>query len=140
MKYFVRVQNDIYEVDIADLNARPIITIVNGSMVEVWPESETNIVYREPQAVSNPPDHSIQPSVQPASSEANTVLAPLPGVVISIAVRPGDEVERGQELCVLEAMKMKNTIRSPHPGIISEVGISVGQTVAHNDVLMKFSE
>jgi biotin carboxyl carrier protein len=139
MKYFVRVQNDIYEVEIADLVARPIITYVNGSMIEVWPESETLASQQESKYTSNPPEYPRQPSTQSTNSNIKTVFAPLPGVVLSIAVRSGDEIEIGQELCVLEAMKMKNTIRSSHSGIISEVDVSVGQTVSHNDILMKFS-
>jgi biotin carboxyl carrier protein len=140
MKYFVRVQNDIYEVEIADLVARPIVTFVNGVMVEVWPESETSATRQETKNVSNLPELSNKPSIQSMPSDPSMVHSPLPGVVISIAVKPGDDVEVGQELCVLEAMKMKNTIRSSHSGIISEIDISVGQTVAHNDVLMKFNK
>ena len=140
MKYFVRVQNDIYEVEIADLVARPIVTFVNGVMVEVWPESETSATRQETKNVSNLPELSNKPSIQSMPSDPIMVHSPLPGVVISIAVKPGDDVEVGQELCVLEAMKMKNTIRSSHSGIISEIDISVGQTVAHNDVLMKFNK
>jgi biotin carboxyl carrier protein len=140
MKYFVRVQNDIYEVEIADLVARPIVTFVNGVMVEVWPESETSVTRQETKNVSNLPELSNKPSIQSMPSDPSMVHSPLPGVVISIAVKPGDDVEVGQELCVLEAMKMKNTIRSSHSGVISEIDISVGQTVAHNDVLMKFNK
>jgi biotin carboxyl carrier protein len=140
MKYFVRVQNDIYEVEIADLVARPIVTFVNGVMVEVWPESETSATRQETKNVSNLPELSNKPSIQSMPSDPSMVHSPLPGVVISIAVKPGDDVEVGQELCVLEAMKMKNTIRSSHSGVISEIDISVGQTVAHNDVLMKFNK
>ena len=109
-------------------------------MVEVWPESETSATRQETKNVSNLPELSNKPSIQSMPSDPSMVHSPLPGVVISIAVKPGDDVEVGQELCVLEAMKMKNTIRSSHSGIISEIDISVGQTVAHNDVLMKFNK
>jgi biotin carboxyl carrier protein len=66
------------------------------------------------------------------------VLAPIPGVIISIQVKQGDEVSLGQELCVLEAMKMKNTIRSPRAGVIASVNVSSGETVKHHDVLVEF--
>jgi propionyl-CoA carboxylase alpha chain len=53
-------------------------------------------------------------------------------------VRPGDEVGLGQDLCVLEAMKMKNPIRSPRAGRIASVNVNPGQTVKHHDVLVEF--
>jgi propionyl-CoA carboxylase alpha chain len=66
------------------------------------------------------------------------VYAPLPGVIDSIAVQPGDQVEAGQELCVLEAMKMKNVIRSARSGEVARLHVSVGQHVKHNDALIEF--
>ncbi len=70
----------------------------------------------------------------------NVVRAPIPGVIISIAVQPGDTVEVGQELCVLEAMKMKNAIRAPRAGTIGKVLAAVGEHVQHHDLLIEFAE
>ncbi|HCU57729.1 MAG TPA: acetyl-CoA carboxylase biotin carboxyl carrier protein subunit, partial [Anaerolineaceae bacterium] len=68
------------------------------------------------------------------------VSAPLPGVIVAILVKPGDKVSRGQELCTLEAMKMKNAIRSSREGTIASVDVAVGDQVSHGQVLMTFSE
>ena len=68
----------------------------------------------------------------------STVKAPIPGVIIDVKVSAGDTVEYGQELCVLEAMKMKNSIRSGKAGIISKVTISVGDQVSQNQTLMEY--
>jgi biotin carboxyl carrier protein len=62
----------------------------------------------------------------------------MPGVILSIAVKPGDSVARGQPLLVLEAMKMKNPIKSPREGTVSEVRVSAGQSVGYGDVLVTF--
>ena len=62
----------------------------------------------------------------------------MPGVVLSISVAAGQSVARGQELCVLEAMKMKNSLKSPRAGVIAEIKASAGQTVGHGDVLLVF--
>jgi biotin carboxyl carrier protein len=67
-------------------------------------------------------------------------VAPLPGVVASIAVHPGTVTSIGQELCVLEAMKMKNAIRAGRAGRIAAVHISVGQHVRHNDPLVDYTD
>ncbi|MGE5813579.1 MAG: biotin/lipoyl-containing protein [Acidobacteriota bacterium] len=73
----------------------------------------------------------------PASDDAN-VKAPMPGTITAVDVRPGDEVQAGQVLVKLEAMKMVNAIRSPHAGIVSEVRVQVGDSVGHGYVLVTF--
>ncbi len=73
-------------------------------------------------------------------ASGKSVLAPIPGVIIAISVKPGDSVTRGQELCVLEAMKMKNAIRATRDGKIAEIHVSVGQTVNHSAPLVSFTE
>jgi biotin carboxyl carrier protein len=60
-------------------------------------------------------------------------------VIVSIAVQQEDEVSAGQELLVLEAMKMKNSIRANRAGKIAAIGVSVGQHVQHNQVLVEFA-
>ena len=65
--------------------------------------------------------------------------APMPGVILEVSVAPGDTVERGQPVAVLEAMKMKNTIRSPRAGTIAEVCVAVGQAVGHGDAVVRFA-
>ena len=71
---------------------------------------------------------------------AKAVRAPIPGVIISVAVKPGDVVKHGQELCVLEAMKMKNVIRASRAGTISVVHTTAQQHVKHHDVLMEYTD
>jgi len=55
-----------------------------------------------------------------SSSSTNAVLSPMPGTVLSVSVKVGDKVHEGQELLVLEAMKMQNLIVSPHDGVIKK--------------------
>jgi biotin carboxyl carrier protein len=64
----------------------------------------------------------------------------MPGVIQSILVKPGDAVEHGQTVVILEAMKMKNAIRSPRGGVVSEVPVQVGKSVGYGDVLVRFEE
>jgi biotin carboxyl carrier protein len=71
---------------------------------------------------------------------AKVVKAPLPGVVDSIKVKVGDSVVYGQELVVLEAMKMKNSIKATKPGKITKVCVSVGETVPHGASLVEYEE
>ena len=57
------------------------------------------------------------------------VQAPMPGVILKIYVKKGDEVKRGDPLCVLVAMKMENEILAPHDGTVAQVVVSKGTTV-----------
>ena len=63
---------------------------------------------------------------------------PLPGTVIEIFVKAGDQLEAGQVILIIEAMKMKNSIRSTRAGKIVEVLVAAGQTVAHKQALVRF--
>jgi biotin carboxyl carrier protein len=60
----------------------------------------------------------------------------IPGRVVSVDVADGDEVEAGQRVLVLEAMKMQNELRSPRTGTISRLAVGAGQTVELGDVLL----
>lgn len=81
-----------------------------------------------------------RPAPQPGASSATetAIRAPIPGVVLSLSVKPGDEVQPGQALLLLEAMKMKNTIRAPRGGVIAQLHVSAGQAVQHRDLLLEF--
>jgi propionyl-CoA carboxylase alpha chain len=62
--------------------------------------------------------------------------APMPGKVVAVRVAPGDEVDAGQVLVVLEAMKMEHQVTAPEPGIVSEVLVAVGQQVENGALLV----
>ena len=64
------------------------------------------------------------------------VRAIIPGRIISVAVVPGDAVDAGQELLVVEAMKMQNELRAPRSGIVSNVAVGVGGTIEVGDLLL----
>ena len=68
------------------------------------------------------------------------LTAPMPGKILSVEVRHGDRVSRGQTLVILEAMKMKNAIKSPYDGVVLEIRVRPDQTVAHGDLLVQLGE
>lgn len=146
MKYKLTVNNQTYEVEIENINARPIIVTVDGQRFEIQPEAlEQPKVQKEAGEKKDVNDYhpnsapSAVPSLNPALS-GNTLTAPLPGTVVSIFVKPGEKVEAGQVVLVIEAMKMKNSIRSVYSGTIKDVLVETGQSVAHKQALIKFAE
>jgi biotin carboxyl carrier protein len=144
MKIRVKINEQSFEVEIGDLQARPIQAIVDGEAFEVYPEeNEISLPVAAPAAPTEAPRPrpaavQAQPTVQVNAAKA--VMAPLPGVILSIAVKPGDSVKPGQELCVLEAMKMRNPIRAGRTGTIAAIHINVGDTIRHNQPLMEYSD
>jgi propionyl-CoA carboxylase alpha chain len=69
---------------------------------------------------------------------SSMVLSPMPGALISFAVKPGDSVQIGQELCIVEAMKMQNIIRAPKAGQIANLLVKVGASLAADQVILDF--
>jgi biotin carboxyl carrier protein len=66
-----------------------------------------------------------------------TVAAPMPGRIVAVPVTPGTQVERGQLIVVLEAMKMESTIAAPAAGVVSEVLVQPGQAVTQRQALVR---
>ena len=136
MKITVKIEGQSYEVEIEGLYQRPVIAWLEGERFEVWPEGEA--AFRERQPAQR---ESVAPSQQgnPYNGSANSVLrAPIPGLIASVAVQTGEEIAAGQEICVLEAMKMKNTLRAPRDGRIAAVKVRTGQQVGQGEVIVAF--
>lgn len=145
MKIQVVIDNQSYLVEIEDLGSCPIVAIVEGERFEVWPEGVADTPAPPsmaiPQAlVSDELETSSAYNRPEDTSGGKNVLAPLPGVIDSIAVKPGAQVTRGQELCILEAMKMKNAIRANRDGVIASAEVNIGDQVSHGQTLFTFED
>jgi glutaconyl-CoA/methylmalonyl-CoA decarboxylase subunit gamma len=137
MKYNVKIGEKEFEVEIDDINKRPIIARVEGEEFEVRPEIGNKPVM-SPAGVIAAEDKALAAGTASTVLSGTSMLSPLPGTVIEIFVRPGDMVEAGTTLLIIEAMKMKNNIRSLHTGKVAQVLVSAGETVAHKQLLVEF--
>ncbi|MFN3307920.1 MAG: biotin/lipoyl-containing protein [Anaerolineales bacterium] len=140
MKYKVKIHDKLFEVEIENLDQRPIIAKVDGFTYEVYPVEEKAAKPQKREISMNPPSEKTAPAPlkSVSANSLNTVKSPIPGIVTSIEVAIGQEVQEGDPLCVIEAMKMKNTIRAPRRGVIKFIPIQVGKHVRHNEVLIEF--
>ena len=73
------------------------------------------------------------------SAKVAELKAPMPGLVLSVLVKEGDEIQKGDNLLVLEAMKMENIIKSPADVTIKSIKIKPSDKVEKNQVLIQFS-
>lgn len=141
-RYTLRIEDQTYQVEIEDLNARPIRVHVEGETFEILPDEialPEITTAREP--LPAPVAAPARPRPAPVSAQMlKTVQAPIPGVIVSVKAKAGDEVKVGQELCILEAMKMNNIIRASRTGKLAAVFVSTGQSVKHHEALMEFED
>ncbi|MBK8956115.1 MAG: acetyl-CoA carboxylase biotin carboxyl carrier protein subunit [Saprospiraceae bacterium] len=68
----------------------------------------------------------------------DALVAPMPGLVLDILVKPGQKIEKGDHLITLEAMKMENILRSQHSGIVREISVEKSDKVEKNQTLILF--
>lgn len=140
MKVSVKIDGQTYAVEIQDINKRPIVAIVDGETFEIQPETELGASPASDSPAETKPAPVKLTESSPQTITGKALLAPLPGTVTEIYVLPGAQVEAGQPVCVIEAMKMKNTIRADRTGTVASVPISPGQSVKHRQVLVEFEE
>lgn len=75
-----------------------------------------------------------------ANEMKDMVLSPMPGKILKVNVKVGDEVKTGQTLLILEAMKMEQEIKSLVDGVVEEICCKMGEIKDHDDLLMKLKE
>lgn len=73
-----------------------------------------------------------------ASKQVNDIKAPMPGLILEINVKEGQDVKENEPLLILEAMKMENVINSPREGVIKSLSVKQGETVDKNALLITF--
>jgi propionyl-CoA carboxylase alpha chain len=66
------------------------------------------------------------------------VLSPMPGLVVSLDVTVGQQVTSGQQIAIIEAMKMQNIIRAERDGVVKAVNAKAGDSVAADEVIIEF--
>lgn len=146
--YRVTVDGHVYTVEVIDPYTEPVQAVVEGEVFEVVVEapagvrSESPSATAPPTAVPTPAPGEAEAAPKPEApmsatgGDAEQIFAPLPGTIVAISVKVGDHVSHGQELCVLEAMKMNNPIRATRTGVVKEILVNVGDQVQHGAPLM----
>lgn len=132
-RYRVAIGAKSYSVEVDDSQELPLTVIVDGETfsVDMQPLEEAGA----PPADSDQVLASGAKAGAEAEARASRMTAPMPGTILDIAVQTGDQVQPGQALCALEAMKMKSPIRSLRAGTVRQVEVHDGQTVDYGDLL-----
>ncbi|MEJ6394041.1 acetyl/propionyl/methylcrotonyl-CoA carboxylase subunit alpha [Gymnodinialimonas sp. 2305UL16-5] len=76
--------------------------------------------------------------IKEAPDTSKLLLCPMPGLIVKVDVEEGQEVQEGQALCTVEAMKMENILRAERKGIVQKINAGAGDSLAVDDVIMEF--
>jgi biotin carboxyl carrier protein len=120
--------NRSYSIEIVSVNPdeKVVEVKVNGNSYEVVIEDEYDRLLKK-MGLDNG-----------QTTRVTEVRAPMPGLVLSVAVEEGAEVKKGDTLLILEAMKMENVIRALSSGVVKAIKINKGDKVEKNQVLIEF--
>ncbi|GAB4431684.1 MAG: hypothetical protein OHK0040_01170 [bacterium] len=80
---------------------------------------------------------ALETAKRPKALDEGDVTTPIPGKIVSILVKKGENVKLGQPVLIVEAMKMENEIHSPKDGVVSEIYVSEGDNVMPDEALIK---
>ena len=152
--YQYKVQGVDYEVEIAEVEGKIAKVNVNGIPFEIEMQKPINAA-KHPALASIKKTAPVVPADVPAAAPAvatepakpapqaatpagtgNAVKAPLPGTIIAINVKVGDQVNVGDVVIVLEAMKMQNNIEAEYAGTVKTINVNNGDSVMEGSVLL----
>ena len=131
-EYKYKINGNLYNVVIGDIEDNIAHVEVNGTHYTVEMEKKPKSAPVAVKPVARPAAAAAAPApvVKPAASAGKSgVKSPLPGVILDIKVKEGDEVKKGQTIIVLEAMKMENSINADKDGKIASILVSKGESV-----------
>jgi glutaconyl-CoA decarboxylase len=136
----VRVNNVAYSVEVPQGPAAGAPVYATPSLAAPQPPVPAAPPPSAPvQAAAPAPAAPVPAAARPApASSDNMIVAPMPGIILSIAVKEGDEVNAGDPVLVLEAMKMENEIHAPQAGKVKKIHVSEGAEVQSGSQLVEF--
>lgn len=137
-KFKFKINGNTYEVDVLNVEGQIAELEVNGTKYNVELDKEVPVV-KTPTIVKRP---LAQPKEnKPLTSEAKLSLikAPLPGNILNVKVKEGDEVKKGDVLLIMEAMKMENNVMADVSGVVKTLKVKEGDTVLQNDLLVEIA-
>lgn len=137
-KYKFTIRGTNYDVHLKDIEENIAELDVNGTIYEVEIHSEVK-TSKTPKLIRKPVE-KMPGEGQIKKSEStgkHKVTAPLPGTILKIGVSIGDTVAEGQNIMVMEAMKMENQIQTGKGGEVTAIKVNVGDSVLQDDVLIE---
>lgn len=141
MKMRVTVHGVSYEVEVDILDEPETYNSLSGipSMAR-FVQSQPMPTNQSDDGILPPPSRAAASAAAAAAANAGgkTIISPVGGTIIEVKAKAGDSVTVGQEILILEAMKMHTSIKSPVDAVIKSINVSAGETVRESQVLVEF--
>lgn len=137
----VKVKGKWYTVEVGSLLERPVRALVDGEPFDIDIESSPPVEEAQVETESAPVEESTgRPDNAPIEISRLPIpvkefRSPMPGVIISVDVREGDEVIVGDQICVLESMKMRQVLRADWSGVVRHIHVAPGQQVMDGNLI-----
>lgn len=143
-KFKFKIRGNDYNVEISNIEDNVAEVEVNGSkyLVEIEKtvkEAKTPKLVR-PQIVHSSGTDTVRTSKPSETKGVGNVKAPLPGTILEVKAKVGDDVKIGDTLLIMEAMKMENEIKTDKAGKVSSIKVNNGDSVLEGDVLVEIGE
>ena len=125
-----------YETTVKEIEPNVAEVVVNGtSFIVEFQKNESKKVKAARVAAPTAAPTAVPVAAKPAG--AATVKSPLPGSIVKVMVKPGDNVKKGDTLLTMESMKMENVVASEYTGTVKNVLVQAGQNVMQDDKLVE---
>ena len=137
----IKIGTESYDVEVGDISVSPVDVTVNGNIYSVDISKYLKNIQPKKRKITKkiPTRTKKQENITKNNNTVNnSVKSPMPGTILGVKVSVGDTVKVGDQLLVLESMKMENMINSPIDGTISKILISEGDSVQHGQELIIF--
>lgn len=146
-KYKLAISGREFEAEILEITTETARVVVDGQEYTVELKElgrKPLTMTTAPAAVSQSPAASkparaAAPASPRSDGDSQSVKAPLPGLIVDIMVNENDSVKAGQNLLLMEAMKMENQIPAPYDGTVKRIHVKKGDSVSEGDVLVEIS-
>lgn len=140
-QYKYRINGSLYNVVINNIGDETAEVEVNGTPytleIEKKVKKQVSTPFKRPAQMGTPsPETTQQVTKQSVRSSVNALKSPLPGVILEVSCKVGDNVKKGQKIMILEAMKMENNIIAEKDGIIKEIKVGKGDSVLEGTELV----
>lgn len=137
-KIDLTINGNKYSVEIGNIDGNQIEVNVNGTFYNVELSKDIEIP-KTPTLISTVVNKAVKETIpeQAPSVATRPINSPLPGVVLNVLVKEGDTVQRGQNLVIIEAMKMENEIKADGPGIVKRILVHKGDTISEGQTLVE---
>lgn len=135
-KFKFTIRGHDYDVEVLSLEDSIARVEVNGTKYKVEIQAERK-ASKTPKLVRKEVPRAKDAHMIKKGASAQSIKAPLPGIIMQVMVKEGDEVKKGTTLLIYEAMKMENKLAAEKDGVIKSVKVTPGQNILQGDVLME---